>query len=151
MDGMSSPTVFCPSCGDEYVAGSQVCSECRVALVADRPTIAGRDASDVELPPGFVELGVWPRLATIMLLRRLEDAGVSVLTHWAGTGPASSASLAVPEAEADFADAVIRELPVDEELPESRDAHLVADRIETRLAEVALLLDELRDRLGPGA
>jgi hypothetical protein len=52
----------------------------------------------------------------------------------------------VPEPQAPFADAVVRELPIDEEMPQGGVDETI-ERIETRLAEVALLLDDLRSRV----
>ena len=141
---MSSTTVWCPSCGAEYVAGSTSCSDCRVALVAERPTRIGVDGAPG--PGDLVELGEWPRLSAQILRRRLETAGISVLVEWAGPGADAIGTLAVPEAQADFADAVVNEIDVDDEVPDSSPIAYVT-RIEEHLAAAAALLDELRTRL----
>jgi len=140
---MGSTTVWCPSCGAEYVAGSTSCSDCRVALVAQRPRIADDGASGAG---DLVDLGEWPRLSAQILRRRLETAGISVLVEWSGPGPDAVGTLVVPEAQAEFADAVVNEIDVDDEVPDtSRVAYVT--RIEEHLAAAAALLDELRTRL----
>lgn len=144
---MDSTTLYCPSCGDEYVAGSRFCSDCRVALVAGRPEVAEGPQFASGLPAGYVELGAWPPLATVMIVRRLADAGVEVSSLWSDPSRGGLAALAVPERQLEFADAVLRELPIEDEIPQSTvQAHL--DRIEARLTEIGVLLDELR-QLGP--
>jgi len=141
---MSSTTLWCPSCGAEYVAGSTRCSDCRVALVSERPS---RVAFDGEPGPGdLVELGEWPRLSAQILRRRLETAGISVLVEWSGPGADAVGTLVVPEAQADFADAVVNEIDVDDEVPDTSPLAYVT-RIEEHLAAAGALLDELRTRL----
>ncbi|MGH9033675.1 MAG: hypothetical protein ACRDY4_06860 [Acidimicrobiia bacterium] len=140
---MSSTTVWCPSCGAEYVAGSTSCSDCRVALVAERPRIA----DDGALAAGdLVELGEWPRLAAQILRRRLETAGISVLVEWSGPGAEAVGTLVVPEAQAEFADAVVNEIDVDDEVPDTSPLAYMT-RIEEHLAAAGALLEELRTRL----
>lgn len=134
---MTEPTVWCPSCGAEYVAGTTRCAECRVSLVA------GPASDDLELEeaPPLVEMGTWPRVQAMLLRRRLEDAGVSVyLDRRSGAG-----TLFVGDEQADFADAVIRELDVDDESPMTTED--VVDQLDEHLAAVAGLLEELRLRL----
>lgn len=154
---MNEPTVWCPSCGDEYVAGSRFCTDCRVALVPERPqTLTGGTpqpggtppsgtavTSGPGLPEGYVEVGSWPPLAAVMLMRRLQDADVPVAVQWSDPRGDGLSLLGVPAAQQEFADAVIRELPIEDELPQETIPGYV-ERIETRLTEVALLLDELR-------
>lgn len=139
---MAGTTVWCPSCGAEYVGSSTSCSDCRVALVADRPPV-----TDDSAPAGdLVELGEWPRLSAQILRRRLETAGISVLVEWSGPGAAAIGTLVVPEAQAEFADAVVNEIDVDDEVPDTSPVAYVT-RIEEHLAAAAALLDELRTRL----
>jgi hypothetical protein len=141
---MSSTTVWCPSCGAEYVAGSSSCSDCRVALVAERPARVVLDGAPV--PGDLVELGEWPRLSAQILRRRLETAGISVLVEWSGRGADAVGTLVVPEGQADFADAVVNEIDVDDEVPDTSPIAYVT-RIEEHLAAAGALLDELRTRL----
>ncbi len=139
---MDSPTVWCPSCGAEYRAGSLRCSDCRVALVADQPDALGPSEGVADL----VELGDWPRLSAQILRRRLESTGIPVMIEWTGAGGDATGTIVVPEEHAEFAAAVVNEVGVVEEMPDtSPDAYL--GRIEEHLAAVAALIDELRTRL----
>jgi hypothetical protein len=140
---MANATVWCPSCGAEYVASSTSCSDCRVALVAERPRITDGSAPVVG---DLVELGEWPRLSAQILRRRLETAGISVLVEWSGPGAEAIGTLVVPEAQAEFADAVVNEIDVDDEVPDTSPIAYVS-RIEEHLAATGALLDELRTRL----
>ena len=106
---MSSPTVWCPSCGAEYQAGSLLCSDCRVALVSTPPSsqpgtvgawgVRAEQTSDDDL----MELGSWPRLPAQILRRRLESAGLSVMVEWTGPGPEAEGTIVVPASQAEFA------------------------------------------------
>jgi hypothetical protein len=153
-----APAVWCPACGAEYTIGSRYCSECRVELVVEPPPGAGdggpgvgdddegADATDL------VELGEYPRLHAQILRRRLETAGLSVMAEWTTdeTG-APRGVLLVPDSDADFAMAVVNEIEVDDEVPDSSPEAYIA-RIEEHLSVVGALLDELRTRLDqPGA
>ncbi|MGH8984877.1 MAG: hypothetical protein ACRDY6_13520 [Acidimicrobiia bacterium] len=140
---MGSTTVWCPSCGAEYVTGSTSCSDCRVALVTERPP---RTADGAPGAGDLVDLGEWPRLSAQILRRRLETAGISVLVEWSGPGPEAIGTLVVPEAQAEFADAVVNEIDVDDEVPDTSPVAYVT-RIEEHLAAAGALLDELRTRL----
>jgi hypothetical protein len=144
-----SSTVWCPSCGAEYVAGSQSCSDCRVALVADRPrprvTVSPTGGDDDAL----CELGEWPRLSAQILRRRLETAGITVMVEWSGPGADAIGTLVVPEAQGDFAEAVVNEIDVDDEVPDTSPVAYLG-RIEEHLAAAGALLDELRTRLDDG-
>lgn len=132
---MVEETVECPSCGAEYVAGTLQCSECRVALAR------GAREPDDEHPP-LIEMGSWPRVNAILLRRRLETAGVSVfLDLGAGTG-----TIFVSDEQADFADAVIREVDVGDVSATSLEDAL--DELDDHLAAAGGLLEELRARLG---
>ena len=146
---MNAATVWCPSCGAEYVAGSTQCSDCRVALVTDRPSGA-RPSDAVHTASGgaddLVELGEWPRLAAQILRRRLETAGITVMVEWSGTGPAATGTIVIPDAEAEFAAAVVNEIEVDDEVPDTSPI-AYATRIEEHLAAAGALLEELRTRL----
>jgi hypothetical protein len=143
----NSATVWCPSCGAEYIAGSQSCSDCRVALVAERParpTVAPHPSLDPD--DALCELGEWPRLTAQILRRRLETAGITVMVEWSGPGADAVGTLVVPEGQADFAEAVVNEIDVDDEVPDTSPVAYLG-RIEEHLAAAGALLDELRTRL----
>jgi hypothetical protein len=145
-----APAVWCPACGAEYTIGSRYCSECRVELVVEPPAGAGQtgpegddegaDATDL------VELGEFPRLHAQILRRRLETAGLSVMVEWSGPGGSALGTILVPDAQAEFAEAVINEIEVDDEVPDSSPEAYIA-RIEEHLSVVGALLEELRTRL----
>ncbi|MEW6474156.1 MAG: hypothetical protein AB1679_18030 [Actinomycetota bacterium] len=143
----SAPSVWCPACGAEYTIGSRYCNDCRVELVVEPPSGAvtedgeeGGDATDL------VELGAFSRLHAQILRRRLETAGLSVMVEWTGPGGSALGTLLVPESQAEFAEAVINEIEVDDEVPDSSPEAYIA-RIEEHLSVVGALLDELRTRL----
>jgi hypothetical protein len=124
------------------VAGARACSDCRVALVTERPSRLGLEDAGADL----VELGEWPRLHAQILRRRLETAGVTVMVEWSGAGVEATGVLIVPDPQAEFAEAVVNEIDVDDEVPDtSPPAYL--DRIEEHLSAAAELLAELRTRL----
>ena len=147
----SAPSVWCPACGAEYTAGSRYCNDCRVELVVEPPPgldgendmngdEEGGDATDL------VELGEFPRLHAQILRRRLETAGLSVMVEWSGPGGSALGTILVPESQAEFAEAVINEIEVDDEVPDSSPEAYIA-RIEEHLGAVGALLDELRTRI----
>ena len=145
---MSTPKIWCPSCGAEYGAGSRYCSDCRVELVAEPvggvaevdDDDEGGDATDL------VEMGEYPRLSAQILRRRLETAGISVMVEWTGPGADAMGTILVPDSQAEFAEAVINEIEVEDEMPDtSPDAYIA--RIEEHLSIIGSLLDELRTRL----
>jgi hypothetical protein len=139
--------VWCPSCGAEYVAGSQQCADCRVALVTERPRLAaGVAGGDALAGDDLVELGEWPRLSAQILRRRLETAGISVMVEWSGPGADAVGTLVVPDAQAEFAEAVVNEIDVDDEVPDTS-AIAYLSRIEEHLSAAGALLDELRTRI----
>jgi hypothetical protein len=151
---VADPTVWCPSCGAEYRAGSLQCSDCRVALVSE-PRAPRRGAHVDDSGAGgderlgddaLVELGAWPRLHAQILRRRLETAGIPVMIEWSGTGGDAAGVIVVPEEHGDFAWAVVQEIDVDDEVPDSS-PHAYVARIEELLSAAAGLLDELRTRL----
>ena len=143
---MSAPNVWCPSCGAEYTVGSRYCSDCRVALVAEPPDAPPDDDDDALDATDLVEMGDYPRLSAQILRRRLESAGISVMVEWSGPGPDASGTILVPDAQAEFAEAVINELEVEDEVPDtSPEAYVV--RIEEHLSAIGSLLEELRTRL----
>ena len=153
-----APSVWCPACGAEYTVGSRYCNDCRVELVVEPPPSSdggsamtdddenGGDATDL------VELGEFPRLHAQILRRRLETAGLSVMVEWTGPGGSALGTILVPDSQAEFAEAVINEIEVDDEVPDSSPEAYIA-RIEEHLGVVGALLDELRTRLDqtPGA
>ena len=138
----SAPSVWCPACGAEYTAGSRYCNACRVELVVEAPPSAAGEGDATDL----VELGEFPRLHAQILRRRLETAGLSVMVEWTGPGGSALGTILVPESQAEFAEAVINEIEVDDEVPDSSPEAYVS-RIEEHLSAVGALLDELRTRL----
>lgn len=146
---MSAPAVWCPSCGAEYNVGSRYCSDCRVALVTEPPdTRRGEDddADDSGDIGDLVEIGDYARLPAQILRRRLESAGVSVMVEWTGPGPDARGTILVPDGQAEFAEAVINEIEVDDEVPDTSPEAYIA-RIDEHLSIIGSLLDELRTRL----
>ena len=144
---MSTPSVWCPACGAEYTAGSRYCNECRVELVVEPPPSADADEGDDNGDAtDLVELGEFPRLSAQILRRRLETAGLSVMVEWSGPGGSALGTILVPDSQAEFAEAVINEIEVDDEVPDSSPEAYIA-RIEEHLGAVGALLDELRTRL----
>ena len=143
---MSTPSVWCPACGAEYTAGSRYCNECRVELVVEPPSGNGENDDEAGDATDLVELGEFPRLHAQILRRRLETAGLSVMVEWSGPGGSALGTILVPDSQAEFAEAVINEIEVDDEVPDSSPEAYVA-RIEEHLGAVGALLDELRTRL----
>jgi hypothetical protein len=94
----------------------------------------------------LVELGEWPRLAAQILRRRLDTAGIPVMVEWSGNPVNTTGTLVVPSEHADFAWAVVNEIDVEDEVPDTSPQAYVA-RIEEHLSAAAELLDELRTRL----
>lgn len=138
---MVSSTLWCPSCGTEYVAGSLVCADCRVALTRDRPAAASPD--DAGNDADLVEMGEYPKLHAQILRRRLESASIPVMLEPDDEG---LYTIVVPGEHADFAHAVINELDVDDEVPDTSPFAYVT-RLEEHLAAAGALLEELRTRL----
>src|SRR5262245_51976178 len=104
----SSSTVWCPSCGSEYRAGSVTCADCRVTLVDYKPSVYGaKGAAGEPADDALIELGEWPRLQAQILRRRLESAGIPVMIEWSGTTGDSTGIIVVPEEHGDFAWAVV--------------------------------------------
>lgn len=148
---MNTPSVWCPACGAEYTIGSRYCNECRVELVVEPPLSGNGDDGPDDNDEGLdatdlVELGEFPRLHAQILRRRLETAGLSVMVEWSGPGGSALGTILVPDAQAEFAEAVINEIEVDDEVPDSSPEAYIA-RIEEHLGAVGALLDELRTRL----
>jgi hypothetical protein len=94
----------------------------------------------------LVELGEWPRLDAQILRHRLETADIPVMVRWSGEGVRAGGTLLVPAAHAQFARAVVTEIEVDDEVPDTS-PHAYLTRIEEHLGAVAGLVDELRTRL----
>ena len=143
---MSAPNVWCPSCGAEYSVGSRYCSDCRVTLVAEPPSGPAIEDDEALDATDLVEMGDYPRLSAQILRRRLETAGISVMVEWTGPGADATGTILVPDAQAEFAEAVINEIEVDDEVPDTSPEAYVA-RIEEHLSAIGSLLDELRTRL----
>jgi hypothetical protein len=93
----------------------------------------------------LVELGRWPRLDAQILRHRLETADIPVMVRWSGDGSRATGALLVPAGRAEFARAVVNEIEVDDEVPDTSPLAYIA-RIEEHLAAVAGLLEELRSR-----
>jgi hypothetical protein len=146
---MNAPKVWCPSCGAEYSVGSRYCSDCRVELVAE-PPMGGQPGDELEDETSdatdLVEMGEYPRLSAQILRRRLESAGISVMVEWTGPGADAMGTILVPDAQAEFAEAVINEIEVEDEVPDTSPEAYIA-RIEEHLTVIGSLLDELRTRL----
>jgi hypothetical protein len=148
---MSTPAVWCPACGAEYTIGSRYCNDCRVELVVEAPPAVGDedpelDGDEAADATDLVELGEFPRLHAQILRRRLETAGLSVMVEWSGPGGSALGTILVPDSQAEFAEAVINEIDVEDEVPDSSPEAYIA-RIEEHLSAVGALLDELRTRL----
>jgi hypothetical protein len=94
----------------------------------------------------LVALGEYSRLSAQVLRNRLETAGIPVMMRFDGARPESAATVLVPSEHATFAWAVINEIEVDDEVPDTSPYAYVA-RIEEHLSAAAELLDELRTRL----
>jgi hypothetical protein len=144
---VDEPTLWCPSCGAEYRAGTERCSECRVALVVDRPAhlIELGDEDEAE-EDGLIEIGEWPKIHAQVLRRRLESASVPVMIEWSGATDDRRGLILVPEEQAEFAAAVVNEIDVEDEVSDDS-PHAYVARIEEHLSAAAGLLDELRTRL----
>ena len=146
----SAPSVWCPACGAQYTIGSRYCNDCRVELVVEPPPSAdgdpGPDGDEGADATDLVELGEYPRLHAQILRRRLETAGLSVMVEWTGPGGSALGTILVPDSQAEFAEAVINEIEIDDEVPDSSPDAYIA-RIEEHLSVVGALLDELRTRL----
>jgi hypothetical protein len=103
----------------------------------------------------LVELGRWSRLDAQILRHRLETVDIPVMVRWSGDGFRATGTLLVPAGHAEFARAVVNEIDVDDEVPDTSPLAYIA-RIEEHLAAVAGLLEELRTRYddrgsrGPG-
>jgi hypothetical protein len=93
----------------------------------------------------LVELGQWPRLDAQILRHRLESADIAVMVRWSGDGLRAGGTLLVPAAQAEFARAVVTEIDVDDEVPDTSPLAYIT-RIEEHMGAVAALLDELRAR-----
>ena len=104
------------------------------------------DTSSIHQHPELIALGVWPRLAAQILRARLETAGIDVMVEWSVDTVNTTGTLLVPAAHQEFAAAVVHEIDVDDEVPDSS-PHAYVVRIEEHLAAAAGLLDELRTRL----
>ena len=115
--------------------------------MATKPrTYSGRNAEDDDGDDALVELGEWPKLQAQILRRRLESAGIPVMIDWSGTTADAVGILVVPEEHGDFAWAVVNEVEVDDEVPDSS-PHAYVARIEEHLSAAAGLLEQLRTRL----
>jgi hypothetical protein len=139
---VAGATLWCPSCGAEYVASATRCADCRVALSPEPP----RATRPVEDGDDLVELGTWSRLEAQILRRRLETAGITTMVEWSSPGPGAEGTIVVPEPMAEFAGAIISELEVTDEVPDTSPLAYLA-RIEEHLEAAGALLEELRTRI----
>jgi hypothetical protein len=94
----------------------------------------------------LVDVGRWPRLSAMILRRRLETAGIPVMVSFDDASERGDAVVRVPAEHGDFAAAVVNEIDVDDEVPDTS-PHAYVARIEEHLSASAELLDELRTRL----
>jgi hypothetical protein len=115
-------------------------------VVEPPPSAATEDGEEGGDATDLVELGEFPRLHAQILRRRLESAGLSVMVEWSGPGASALGTILVPESQAEFAEAVINEIEVDDEVPDSSPEAYIS-RIEEHLSAVGALLDELRTRV----
>jgi hypothetical protein len=102
------------------------------------------DAGPVTDRAALVTLGSWPRVTAQILRARLETAGIDVFAE--SMGASSLVALAVRADRLDFARAVVHEIEVDDEVPDTSPFAYVT-RIEEHLWAVGELLEELRARL----
>jgi hypothetical protein len=93
-----------------------------------------------------VAIGAWTRLSAQILRARLETAGISVMAEWSGPGDDALGTLVVPAEQREFAEAVVRELDVADEVPDTSPFAYV-ERIEAQMATAAQLLQQLRAQL----
>ncbi len=96
--------------------------------------------------PPMVDLGQYPRLTVLVLRRRLESAGITTMVEWTGPNPEALGTLLVPEPQSEFAEAVVNELDVDDEVPDTSPTAYLS-RIEEHLSAIGGLLEELRARI----
>lgn len=122
-----------------------VCATLRSVAASDREASAGAGPVADRVP--LVALGSWPRVTAQILRARLETAQIDVLAESMGE---SVVTLMVGTDRLDFARAVVNELDVDDEVPDTSPFAYVA-RIEEHLWAVGELLEELRARLDEGA
>ena len=111
-----------------------------------RVMAAMREGKGFEPGDDLVELGHWPRLEAQVYRRRLESAGIPVMVEWSGPGTDALGTILVRENQAEFAEAVVTEIEVADEVPDtSPEAYII--RIEEHIAAVGSLLEELRTSL----
>jgi hypothetical protein len=112
-----------------------------------RPFLESAAMSSTSSDDGeLVELGEWPRLAAQILRHRLDTAGIPVMVEWSDNDANTTGTLVVPGEHADFAWAVVNEIDVDDEVPDTS-PYAYVSRIEEHLSAAAELLEELRTSL----
>ena len=94
----------------------------------------------------LVAIGRFGRIEAQILRARLESAGIAVMIDWSSPAPDADGTIVVPAAAAAFATAVVREIDVDDEVPDTSPYAYLA-RFEEHLGAMAELLAELRTRL----
>jgi hypothetical protein len=109
-------TLYCPSCGAEYVAGTDECAECFVPLV-DRAATEARRQHEPDDEEVVYELAEWDPDLRQQLSKALSHEGIHF--EWEGDG-----DLIVWESDADRVDSILDELEDAEDVDEDRSDEL---------------------------
>ena len=98
------------------------------------------------LPKGHLHIHLEGAMRPSTLAELADTAGIPVMVEWSENVGGGVGTLVVPSEKADFAWAVVNEIDVDDEVPDTS-PHAYVARIEEHLSAAAELLDELRTRL----